>query len=117
LGAVVAISVSAVLFAMPHLGQLAPAMTIAYLASGAALGLVYVITGSLTATMVSHSLQSMAAFGQILVFGRGDHHVSWIVWALVFGAPLWVWLVARGLCAISPLERTGVRSGRGIPVD
>ena len=35
----------------------------------------------------------------------GDAHVSPIIWILILGCPLWVYLVARGLRAISPKGR------------
>lgn len=103
LGAVLGIAVSSVLFAMPHLGDGASAPVMAsYLLTGVAFGLVYVLTGSLTAAMVSHSLQSAFAFGQVLLFGAGDATVSPVLYVLVFGCPLWVYLVARGLRAVLP---------------
>lgn len=101
--AVVSILVSAVLFALPHLGEDATlALVASYIVSGVAFGLVYVLTGSMTAAMVSHSLQSMAAFGQILWFGRGEHEVSPIIWILVLGCPLWTFLCAKALHAVFP---------------
>ncbi|GMA41908.1 CPBP family intramembrane glutamic endopeptidase [Mobilicoccus caccae] len=104
--AIVAIAVSSVAFALPHLGDsLFGTQALAYVVTGAAFGIVYVMTGSMTAAMVSHSLQSWAAFSQILIFGRGDAYVSPIIWILILGCPLWVYLVARGLRAISPKGR------------
>ena len=103
LAAAVALWVSALAFALPHLGdELLGRLGLAYLASGLAFGLVYVWTGSLTAAMVSHSLQSCWAFGNILLLGRGDAHVSPLLYVLVFGCPLWVYLCARGLRAVLP---------------
>lgn len=68
---------STLFFAIPHLAEdTINVMSIAYLLTGAGLGLVYVLTGSLTAAMLGHSLQSMVAFGQILIFG----------------CPIWVYL-------------------------
>lgn len=101
--ATVAVTVSAVAFAFPHLGgSLTGIYALAYILTGAFFGVVYVLTGSLTATMVAHSLQSVAAFGQILIFGRGDADVSPVVWILVFGCPIWVYLCARALAAVLP---------------
>ncbi|MDO5653333.1 MAG: CPBP family glutamic-type intramembrane protease, partial [Brachymonas sp.] len=95
--------VSAIMFAMPHLGDaLIGRIPLAYLVTGLAFGLVYVWTGSLTAAMVSHSLQSCYAFASVLLQGRGHVEVSWLAYALVFGCPLWVFLCARGLWAIFP---------------
>ena len=77
LGAVIGITVSTLFFAMPHLAEdTINVMSIAYLLTGAGLGLVYVLTGSLTGAMLGHSLQSMVVFGQVLIFG----------------CPIWVYL-------------------------
>lgn len=90
LAVVVSTLVSALLFAMPHLGdELLNPVALAYLLTGVAFSLVYVLTGSLTAAMVSHSLQSCVAFAQILLMGRGDAEVSPLVYLIVFGCPLW----------------------------
>ncbi|MDO5691662.1 MAG: CPBP family intramembrane metalloprotease [Pseudomonadota bacterium] len=99
----IALLASAAAFALPHLGDaLLGRMGLAYLVTGLALGLVYVWTGSLTAVMVSHALQSCYAFGSILLFGRGDTAVSPLIYLIVFGCPLWVYLCARGLRAVLP---------------
>ncbi|GAB3701112.1 CPBP family glutamic-type intramembrane protease [Mariniluteicoccus flavus] len=101
-----AILAGAVLFALPHLGDsLTGPEAIAYVITGIAFGLVYVLTGFMTAAMMSHVLQSWYAFGQILVFGRGDASVSPIIWILILGCPLWVYLCARGLHAVFPKGR------------
>ncbi|GAB1408228.1 hypothetical protein MASR1M8_21470 [Thermomonas brevis] len=98
LAACVVVSASAFLFALPHLGDsLLDAKALAYLASGLAFSLVYLLTGSLTAAMVSHSLQSCWAFAQILLFGSGDVEVPPLVYVVVFGCPLWTWLCAVAL--------------------
>lgn len=106
LGAVLGILASSALFAMPHLGgSLTGPQALSYLVTGIAFGLVYVLTGSMTAAMVSHSLQSCFAYAQILLLGRGDDHVSPIIWIIVFGCPLWTYLCARALHAIFPKGR------------
>lgn len=105
-GAVVAILVSAVVFAMPHLaGSLVGAQAVAYLVTGVAFGLVYVLTGSMTAAMIAHALQSCVAFAQVLYFGSGDATVSPILWIIVLGCPIWVYLIARALTAVFPRGR------------
>lgn len=76
-----------------------------YLVTGVAFGLVYVLTGSLTAAMVSHSLQSCFAFSQILINGHGNHEVSPILYVIALGCPLWTYLCARGLRAVPPTGR------------
>ncbi|MDO5685974.1 MAG: type II CAAX endopeptidase family protein [Neisseria sp.] len=100
---VAAVLFSALLFALPHLGDsLLNRFAVAYLISGIGFGLVYVQTGSLTAAMVSHSLQSCYAFATILLFGRGDAAVSPMIYLLVFACPLWTYLCARLLWRILP---------------
>lgn len=107
LGAILGIAASSVLFAFPHLGgSLFGPEAAAYLVSGIAFGLVYVITGYMTAAMVSHSLQSCYAFSLVLLLGAGDHNVSPLLYVLVFGCPVWVYLWARGLRAVLPATRT-----------
>lgn len=101
-GAIAGIAVSTVAFAMPHLGSLTPGRMVAYLVTGVALGLVHVATGSMTAEMVSHSLQSLVAFGQIIVLGHGATHVSPLVYVVLFGCRLWVYLCARGVRGVLP---------------
>ena len=103
LAAVISILVSAAAFALPHLGgSLTGRQAAAYLITGVAFGLVYVLTGSMTAAMVSHSLQSCFAFAQILILGAGDAHVSPVLYVLVFTCPVIVFLLARGLRAVFP---------------
>ncbi len=102
LAAIVSILVAAAAFALPHLDQLTGGQAISYLLTGITFGVAYLLTGSMTAAMVSHSLQSAFSFGQVLLFGRGDASVSPIIWILIFGTPLWTFLVARLLHAIFP---------------
>lgn len=113
LSAGVAVTLGAVLFALPHLGEsLTGRDAVAYLVTGLAFGVVYVLTGSMTATMVSHALQSWASFGQVLLFGRGDSEVSPIVWVIVLGCPLWVYLGALALRLVFRDGEAGLRAGR-----
>lgn len=103
---VVAILASAVAFSLPHLGDsLTGVEAMSYLVTGSAFGVVYVLTGSLTAAMVSHSLQSCYAFSQILIFGHGAHDVSPLLYVIAFGCPLWTYLCARALRALLPDDR------------
>ena len=55
-------------------------------------GRIPMVSGSLIAAMLGHSLQSMVVFGQVLIFGRGDTDVHPLLWILVFGCPIWVYL-------------------------
>lgn len=113
LGAVLGILAGSVAFALPHLGgSLTGSQAAAYMLTGIAFGLVYVLTGSLTAAMVSHSLQSCFAFAQILIFGSGDHHVSPVLYILVFTCPAVVYLIARALRGVFP---TSDRQAPGQP--
>ena len=111
--AAVGILVSAVAFALPHLGgSLTGVQAMQYLATGVVLAVVYLVTGLMTAAMVSHSLQSCFAFAQILLFGNGGSAVSPVLYVIVFGCPLWVYLCARALHAILPAG-TGTGTGAG----
>jgi len=83
---VLGILASTALIALPYLGgSLTGVEAISDLITGAAFGIVYVLTGSMTAAMFAHALQSWAAFGQVLVFGRGDAAVSPLIWVLALG--------------------------------
>ncbi|MDO5675331.1 MAG: type II CAAX endopeptidase family protein [bacterium] len=95
--------VSSVLFAMPHLSDsLFNKIALAYLVSGLAFSFVYIQTGSLTAAMVSHSLQSCYAFATVLLYGKGSTSVSPAIYLLVFGCPLWTYCCARALYVLFP---------------
>lgn len=101
--ALAALLISAALFAMPHLGDsLFNKMALAYLVTGLAFGFVYLRTGSLTAAMVSHSLQSCYAFANVLLYGKGSAPVSPLIYLLVFFCPLWTYCCARLLYALLP---------------
>lgn len=102
------------MFAFPHLGgSLTGVEAISYLVTGAAFGIVYVLTGSMTAAAIAHAFQSSAAFGHVLVFGRGDAAVSPLIWVLALGCPLWVYLCARDLRAVLPHDRTDAATAGG----
>lgn len=100
---VVSISVSTLAFALPHIGDdTTTAEILGYLVTGITFGLVYVLTGSMTAVMVAHSLQSAWVMAQVLLFGHGGQAVSPVHYILAFGAPVFVYLIAQGLRAILP---------------
>ena len=48
--------------------------------TGSVVGVVYVLTGSITAAMVSHALQSWVTYAPILYFGHGDSTVHPLLW-------------------------------------
>ncbi|MFD8880644.1 hypothetical protein [Corynebacterium xerosis] len=80
--------------------------------TGSVVGVAYVLTGSITAAMVSHALQSWVTYAPILYFGHGDSTVHPLLWILVLGCPVWVDLVARLLQAVFPdRAATGAASG------
>lgn len=111
--ALFAIALSALAFALPHLGDsLTGRQAIAYMITGCVVGVVYVLTGSITAAMVSHALQSWVTYAQILYFGHGDSTVHPLLWILVLGCPVWVYLVARLLRAVFP-DRTATGAAFG----
>ncbi|GAB3695473.1 CPBP family intramembrane glutamic endopeptidase [Corynebacterium nasicanis] len=102
-GVALGILASTVVFAMPHLAEDSlNRMTLAYLITGVSFGLVYVLTGSMTAAMIAHSLQSVTAFAQVLWFGHGDTTVHPVLWALVITSPVIVYLSAQLLRKILP---------------
>lgn len=111
--ALFAIALSALAFALPHLGDsLTGRQAIAYMITGCVFGVVYVLTGSITAAMVSHALQSWVTYAQILYFGHGDSTVHPLLWILVLGCPVWVYRVARLLRAVFP-DRTATGAAFG----
>lgn len=111
--ALFAIALSALAFALPHLGDsLTGRQAIAYMITGCVFGVVYVLTGSITAAMVSHALQSWVTYAPILYFGQGDSTVHPLLWILVLGCPVWVYLVARLLRAVFP-DRTATGAAFG----
>lgn len=111
--ALFAIALSALAFALPHLGDsLTGRQAIAYMITGCVFGVVYVLTGSITAAMVSHALQSWVTYAQILYFGHGDSTVHPLLWILVLGCPVWVYLVARLLRDVFP-DRTATGAAFG----
>lgn len=111
--ALFAIALSALAFALPHLGDsLTGRQAIAYMITGCVFGVVYVLTGSITAAMVSHALPSWVTYARILYFGHGDSTVHPLLWILVLGCPVWVYLVARLLRAVFP-DRTATGAAFG----
>ena len=70
-------------------------MVAAYFVTSVGFSVVYLITRSLTAAMVSHSLQSLYAFGGIILFGKGDVVLSPIIYIILFGCPIIVYGVAQ----------------------
>ena len=109
----IAIALSALAFALPHLGDsLTGRQAIAYMITGCVFGVVYVLTGSITAAMVSHALPSWVTYARILYFGHGDSTVHPLLWILVLGCPVWVYLVARLLRAVFP-DRTATGAAFG----
>lgn len=102
----ISLALSSLFFALPHLGgALLDRMSLAYILTGLAFGFVYIRTGSLTAAMVSHSLQSCFAFSNVLLYGRGETAVSPFLYLLVFGCPVWTYLSAKALWLLLPKEQ------------
>ena len=75
-------------------------MSIAHLLTGA--GPAWRVLTGLIAAMLGHSLQSMVVFGQVLIFGRGDTDVHPLLWILVFGCPIWVYLGSQLMRVMLP---------------
>lgn len=113
--AVISILVATLAFALPHIGdETTTAEILGYFVTGIAFGMVYVITGSMTAVMVSHSLQSCLVMAQVLLFGNGGQAVNPVLYVLAIGCPVFVYLSARALHAAFPAARTEERTG-GVP--
>lgn len=104
--ALLAITITAIAFILPHMAELELNWTfVAYFLSSAGFSLVYLMSGSMVAAMVSHSLQSMYAFGTILILGKGDYALSPIIYLIALGCPLWVYLIARAMASVFPARR------------
>ena len=102
----ISLALASPFFALPHFGgALLDRLSLAYILTGLAFGFVYIRTGSLTAAMVSHSLQSCFAFSNVLLYGRGETAVSPFLYLLVFGCPVWTYLSAKALWLLLPKEQ------------
>ena len=96
--ALVAISFTAIAFILPHVSNLSVNVyTVSYFITSAGFSVVYLATRSMVAAMVSHSLQSCNAFGQLLVFGHGDVVVSPIIYGIAFLCPVIVYFIGVGI--------------------
>lgn len=94
--AIFAIVVVALAFILPHVSNLSiNIMTIAYFITSAGFSIVYLLTRSMVAAMVSHSLQSCIAFSQILILGHGDYPLSPVIYAISFLCPVIVYFIGR----------------------
>lgn len=108
LGAIIGIAVSSFAFALPHVEDIFSPVAASYLITGAAFGIVYVLTGSLTAAMVSHALQSCFSMAQVLLFGSAGASASNYI--LVFGCPIFVFFIARLLAQVLPQSSRATHS-------
>ncbi len=72
-------------------------ITVSYFLSSAGFSVVYLLSGSMIAAMISHSLQSMYAFVAVLLIGRGNYVLSPVIYLIAFSCPLWVYLIGKGL--------------------
>ncbi|MDO5690467.1 MAG: type II CAAX endopeptidase family protein, partial [Tissierellia bacterium] len=93
---ILSITYTAIAFIMPHVSYMnIGVITISYFITSAGFSLVYILTGSMLAAMVSHSLQSCYTFSVILVLGHGDYAVSPIVYGISFLCPILVFFLGR----------------------
>lgn len=97
-------------FALPHVEDIFSPVAASYLITGAAFGIVYVLTGSLTAAMVSHALQSCFSMAQVLLFGSAGASAPIIHYILVFGCPVFVFFIARLLAQVLPQSSRATHS-------
>jgi len=91
---VLSVVITAIAFIFPHVSNLSiNVMTLAYFVSSAGFSLVFLLTGSLVAAMVSHSMQSCLAFFQILYFGHGSYALSPVIYGIACLCPIIVFLI------------------------
>ncbi|MDO5649097.1 MAG: type II CAAX endopeptidase family protein [Gallicola sp.] len=96
--AIFAIVVVALAFILPHVSDFSiNIMTISYFITSAGFSIVYLLTRSMVAAMVSHSLQSCFAFSQILILGHGDYPLSPVIYGISFLCPIIVYFIGRGM--------------------
>lgn len=96
--AILSIILTAIAFILPHVADLnISVMTLAYFVTSAGFSIVYLLTRSMTAAMVSHSLQSCFATTQILIFGHGDYVVSPIVYGISIFCPVIVYFIGTAM--------------------
>lgn len=96
LPAITAITITAIAFILPHVANLSiNVMTLAYFITSAGFSVVYLLTGSMVAAMVSHSLQSAYAFSNLLIYGHGDYKLSPIIYLISFGAPVIAFVIGE----------------------
>ncbi|MDO5530335.1 MAG: CPBP family intramembrane metalloprotease [Paracoccus sp. (in: a-proteobacteria)] len=100
--AAIAVALSALIFALAHSAPGEPSF-IPYLIVSAMFPLVYLWSGSLTAAILAHSLQSSFAWGMLLYRARGEIEVAPVLFVIVLGGPALTlalsWLTARLLPA------------------
>lgn len=96
--AIAAIIFAALAFILPHVSNLGINIyTIAYFATSAGFSIVYLVSGNMTAAMVSHSLQSAVAGTQLLYFGKGDYALSPIVMGISILCPVIVYFIGTAI--------------------
>lgn len=94
--AIVSVTVTALAFVLPHVSNFGiNALTLAYFLTSAGFSIVYLLTGSMIAAMVSHSLQSAFAFTQLLIFGKGAYPLSPVILAISILCPVIVYFLGK----------------------
>lgn len=96
LPAVIAVSVTALAFIMPHVSQF-NLLILAYFLTSAGFSVVYLMTRSMVAAIVSHSLQSAVAFSTLLLQGHGEVAVSPVIYAIAFCCPVLVYFIGSAI--------------------
>lgn len=91
-----AIIVTAAAFILPHVADF-NLLILAYFLTSAGFSIVFLMTRSMVATMMSHSLQSCYAFSTLLVQGHGDTVISPIIYGIAFGCPVLVYVIGTAI--------------------
>ncbi len=92
------ITLVALAFIMPHVSNANfSILGVAYFITSAGFSVVYILTGSLQAAMLSHVLQSWVAYSTILIGSYHVFQVSPIIYLIAFLCPLIVYFLARCL--------------------
>lgn len=95
---ILAITLTAIAFVLPHVSDITlNVIVVSYFISSIGFSLVYVMTRSLPAAMVSHALQSCYAFSIMLIVGHGAYNISPIIYAVALLCPVIVYFLAKWL--------------------
>lgn len=93
---ILAITLTALAFILPHVADMKfSALFLAYFITSAGFSLVFILTRSLSAAMVSHSLQSCFTYSVILLESYKLYPLSPIIYIISLSAPIIVYFTAK----------------------